>query len=222
METTQVSGTLAEIDAAAARLPGIEAFVARWVAPVTAARRKGAEARVEAWDAIRACYEYGKRPEVQAQVAALNRLPDGRAKPGRPHTGHRLAMEALAAKAGIPLRTLESWQREWNAASAILGIDSGCDCREFSAIIAENSRDLPGWVESLRKDEPEDGAAPAPRIEDVVDAAIRRLDALLRRAGEAPLRSRRVQAILAERLAALLARYGLEAEIVFHERDRRR
>jgi len=96
------------------KLPGIEEFAARLKQAVQNAREKSAVGRLISWEVIRQCYEYGNRADVRARVAAMNHLPDGSRKNGRPYAGHRLAMEAIAAKCGVHFRTVAKWQESFN------------------------------------------------------------------------------------------------------------
>jgi hypothetical protein len=98
------------------KLPGIEEFATALKDAVRDAREKSALGRVLSWEIIRQCYEYGSRPEVQTRVAVMNRLPDGSFRRGRPFAGHRLAMNAIAAKCAVRLRTVEKWQTSFNEA----------------------------------------------------------------------------------------------------------
>jgi hypothetical protein len=91
-------------------LPGIDSFVSELTPQIQIPRERRAVASVTSWEIIRRCYEYGKREDVKARVAALNRLPDGSAKRGRPYTGHMLAIRAVAAKNGLWLSTVVKWQ----------------------------------------------------------------------------------------------------------------
>ncbi|MGD0089923.1 MAG: hypothetical protein ABSE73_08390 [Planctomycetota bacterium] len=106
----------AEAKCAWMKLPGIEEFTARLKAQVRDAREKSAVGRLLAWETIQQCYEYGNRAEVRARVAAMNTLADGSSKNGRPYSGHRLAMEAIAARCALNFRTVERWQANFNRA----------------------------------------------------------------------------------------------------------
>jgi len=201
-----------------ARLPGVEAFCGQFKRRALNAFQQRGQNWLDAWNVIRACYEYGERPDVQAAVAAMNVQADGKKKVGRPHTGHRLAIEAIADATMIPLRTLAFWQRAWNKVWPRLGLAAGCTEDRIKCSLPKTPDELALQVDELLSagdDDDEADAEPLLPFKDLANIFARRLDGLLLRAGEPALRSKRNQELLADKLTDWFARHGVRAEIAF-------
>jgi hypothetical protein len=200
-----------------ASLPGIEEFVRDMKADLKTAREKNAEARVKSWDVIRRCYEYGQRPDVQARVQALNLLPNGKKKEGRPHSGHTLALEAIAAKSGVTKRTLQNWQVKWLDAAAKLGVEPGCPAQELNETFHLTPAVLADWLDKFdEKDAPEPADDKSKQtFKDLLHSFHGRMESLGEKVGEVALRNKRNQEAWADAMEAWWQARGVKAEITF-------
>ncbi len=136
----------AEVESA---LPGLAEFCSDFGPRLSLARKTSAEARIQQWDLARRIFEYAARADVQARVAAMNRLPGGNVRPGRPKTAHGLVCDELVRREKIGERTLWRWLAEWyrpgndsrpaGGISILLKLRCGCPQKEFSAIVSGNS-----------------------------------------------------------------------------------
>lgn len=202
-----------------AGLPGIAEFCKRMEGPLQGARIKNAEGVIAAWNVMRCCYEYGNRADVQAKVSVMNVMPDGRKKVGRPHTGHRLAMEALAEKLKCSIRTLGNWQIRWLEAAAKLELPLHTGEKELMAMIAINSKRLPDWLEELdQKESPADAEAAEKdkkTFKDVITHLLQKLDRAHTEVGEVAFRKKSNLVALSDALESWCENHGIVAEITF-------
>ncbi|GMV82140.1 MAG: hypothetical protein AMXMBFR7_33240 [Planctomycetota bacterium] len=138
-------------------LPGLGLFIQSLKPAVMNARCRRAEGHVAAWNVARAIFEYAARADVQTRVDAMNRLPDGKLKPGRPKSAHGLAMDAIEAKGLVTRRALEKWVYEWyspgsddepaTGIAALLKVKPGCAEKHFAEHVRKPSE--PEFVEDL-------------------------------------------------------------------------
>ena len=213
-------------------LPGLAAFVKGLVAPIKKAREKNAEAHTHGWQVARAIYEYANRSEVQTALKAINHQPDGRVRPGRPKTAHRLAIDELVRQGLVNDRTVRRWVYEWytpaeeegepRGVSIKLELKPDCAEKDLFGTVAQNSSRLADWVEGLLKDTEEDTAAaverdiPSPR--ELADAVANKLEKVFFRNGHPILRTRAQKDAFSKRLNQLFAQMNLEWELMPHER----
>lgn len=131
------------------KLPGIGEFCNSLRRDVKATVKRGVKARLQTWKIARRIFTYGNSTAVQARVAILNINADGTKREGRPKQGHRLAMEALAARNYISPRSLEYWMREWGQVADRLGIKRDSSEDEFTATLRKTQKLLPEFIEDL-------------------------------------------------------------------------
>ncbi|MBE7465429.1 MAG: hypothetical protein HS116_18280 [Planctomycetes bacterium] len=153
MTTATLTQSPAPIVASArnAELPGLGKLVKDLKPAAVAAWRSDAEARLQRLELCRELCVFGEREEVLAEIEKINR-PDGKAKPGRPKTGYRLAMERLSTESGVPFRTLERWMLEWRRFADLIQVDPSHaeTLGDFCGHEAKASKmSLEAWISSV-------------------------------------------------------------------------
>lgn len=213
-------------------LPGMGALIKALQPRVNMARSSGAQGHIDAWSVARAIYEYAARADVQSAVKALNHLPDGRVRPGRPKTAHRLVMDRLVSDNLVTHRTLCRWVYEWftpaedgsepRGVAVKLKLKPGCPEGEFCDIVAQNTPRLADWVDGILKGTEEDTEAAVerdiPSPKELADAVARKLQAVFFRNGHPVLHTRAQKDAFSKRLNQLFAQMQLEWELMPHER----
>lgn len=214
-------------------LPGLADLVKALNPRVRLARSSGAQGHVDAWAVARAVYEYAARADVQMALKVMNHQPDGRVRPGRPKTSHRLVIDELVRAGVVNDRTVRAWVYEWytpaeddgepHGVAVKLQLKPGCPEKEFQEIVARNSKDrLADWVESLLKGTEEDTDAAVerdiPGPKELADSVAHKLQKFFFINGHPILRTRAQKDAFSKRLNVLFAQMNLEWELMPHER----
>ena len=108
-------------------------------------------------------------------MAAFNHTADGKVQVGRQHTGHRLAMLAVAQRCAVTLRTVGRWQMDHRRAVDTGGL-VGQELKEIMSFNSERIAEIVEEIDArLRMGAKQDAADVRPLPEQVAEAILRAL-----------------------------------------------